>query len=185
MKALVALITILAILGSVYALALVGVIPVKPIALSSPAAAKLLIALKLYHPVAKKAAIVAALPLTSPDPLAADRASLQAERQQLVIEKAALDKKMAGGGSGVTTSSKMSAIYDTMKPAQIASIFAKLPDAQVCDAIVKMDEMEAGKVLAAIPPDRAAKITILLNQTTASNPQTGQQAQSLPATSVP
>ena len=192
MKALVITVSLLAVLGIVYGLAFVGIIPVRQIAKKSKPAEAILTAMKLYHPAPSKSASHPPAQLAqAPDPLASDRAALQAEREQLAIEKIQLDKKLTAGPpasaspASVPTSSKMSAIYDTMKPSEIAQIFAKLPNPPVCDALMNMDEMKAGKVLAAMPPDRAAKLTTLLNQTMASNPQTDQQAQSLPATSVP
>jgi flagellar motility protein MotE (MotC chaperone) len=61
-----------------------------------------------------------------------------------------------------------------MKSDELAVIFAKLPDYQVCDALSKMDEKKAGKVLVALPPTRAAKLTVMLNRATAA--PAGQQA---------
>ncbi|MDR3710571.1 MAG: hypothetical protein P4L33_19905 [Capsulimonadaceae bacterium] len=190
MKALLAILGVLVVLGVTYALAFFGVIPVARMAAHNAGAAKVFVALKLYHAPKSKAAMSNALaPLVpAPDPLAADRQALDAERIQLAQQKAALDKKAAGGdttGGPVTTSSKMSAIYDTMKPAEIAGIFEKLPDDQVCDALIHMDEQKAGKVLVALPQNRAAKLTIMMNRATANGPQTGQQAPSSVATSVP
>ena len=185
MKALLAIVGVAVVLGVVYALAFVGVIPVARIASNNSGAAKILIALKLYHRPKPKVAAAPAAPLVpAPDPLASDRRALAAERAQLDQEKAQLAQRTPGT-TGDATSTKMSAIYDTMKPAEIAPIFARLSDAQVCDALVKMDEQKAGKVLVALPPDRAAKLTILMNRTTATGPQMAQQTPSSPATSVP
>jgi flagellar motility protein MotE (MotC chaperone) len=125
------------------------------------------------------------------DPLAEDRAALAAERAQVAKEKAILDQKLAvanqpphPANNVVTTSDKVTAIYATMKPSEIAAVFEKLPDPQVCDALLKMDEQKAGKVLVAMPPTRAATLTTLMNRASAAPAQAGQPP-AAPATSVP
>lgn len=198
MKIALPIISLLVILGIVYGLAFVGALPVKKLAQHSKPAARILTALKLYRvPRAAPSKPGKKLLPIPPDPLAADKMALAAEKQQLDVEKAALDKRLAApvpppapaaapaAASAFTTSGKMSAIYDTMKPAEIAAIFTKLPDTQVCDALIKMDEQKAGKVLVALPAARAARLTMMMNQATATGPQTPQPAQSSPATSVP
>ena len=46
-----------------------------------------------------------------------------------------------------------------MSADDIAPIFGKLPDPDVVRALLAMDEKKAGKILAALPTDRAARLT--------------------------
>jgi len=148
---------IAALLGITYGLAYVGVIPVKKIAGKTPIVHQMLRMINLEQPPKKTVAITAAIVAPPPPPI-------------LIPTKASTPiRSMSSPPAEIVTSSKVSAIYDTMKPASLALIFAKLPDSQVCDALLKMDEQKAGKVLVAMPPNRSAKLTILMNQATASS----------------
>jgi flagellar motility protein MotE (MotC chaperone) len=200
MKVAIALAALIATLGVVYALAFIGVIPVKSLAAKNPIVGKALAAIKLVPKKKAKSPILAASSKSgtslkgsaAPDPLASQKAQLAAEQAQLAQEKAQLDSKLNSASAAPSpvrrtsiTSAKMSAIYDTMKPAEIASLFEKLPDSQVVDALTKMDEDKAGKVLTAMPVKRAAKLTTIINKTTATPLQTAQSGASSPATSLP
>jgi hypothetical protein len=147
---------IAALLGITYGLAYVGVIPVKKIAGKTPIVHQMLRMINLEQS-PKKSVVIAAVPPPPPAP-----APLPATVSTQI-------KSIPTTPTEIVTSSKVSAIYDTMKPASLALIFAKLPDSQVCDALLKMDEQKAGKVLVAMPPNRSAKLTILMNQATASS----------------
>ena len=54
---------------------------------------------------------------------------------------------------------KLSAIYAAMSADDLVTIFTKLPDPDVVNALMGLDEKKAGKVLAALPPVRAAGLT--------------------------
>ncbi len=45
-----------------------------------------------------------------------------------------------------------------MSPDDLARIFTKLSDPAVIQSLLPMDEKKAGKLLAALPPDRAARL---------------------------
>ena len=46
-----------------------------------------------------------------------------------------------------------------MSPDDLLTIFAKLPDPDVIRALIDLDEKKAGKVLAGLPPARAAHLS--------------------------
>jgi flagellar motility protein MotE (MotC chaperone) len=46
-----------------------------------------------------------------------------------------------------------------MSPDDLVTIFTKLPDPDVITALMSLDEKKAGKVLAGLPPTRAAHLT--------------------------
>ncbi len=191
MKVVIALLSIVALVGIAYGLAFAGIIPVAKLAGKNTQIHKALIAMKLEKPAPKATVTMRATAAPVVDPLAADRAALQAERAQVAQEKAVLDRKLATPIQPVhpanwipPTSDKVAAIYATMKPSEIAAVFEKLSDAQVCDALLKMDESKAGKVLVAMPPARAAILTTRMNQATAPT-QSGAESQAIPVASVP
>jgi len=201
MKAIVGFLVVFILIGVVYGLAFVGIIPVAKIAGKSHAATSLLVALKLEKPHKNKAIRLTGAPIAPAsvaDPNADQKAALDAERDQLQQEKAMLDRRMQIARTSkpaalfVPTSDKMVDIYDTMKPDDLAHLFGKLSDASVADALSRMDEGKAGKVLVAMPVDRAAKITALMNRVASgAQPATGVAQEPLQsptpslATSVP
>jgi flagellar motility protein MotE (MotC chaperone) len=174
MKALVVILVVLALIGVTWTLAFFQVIPAQKIADKSPGAAQILIALGVAKKKPKvKPKIVAQAPAPVADPLASEKAALDAEKQQLDQEKATLDmrlRQMSSAASAPSSSSasdispKLVSVYGTMKSADIARIFAKLPDSAVVDALNQLDDRQAGKILAALPDARAAKITALMNR---------------------
>jgi flagellar motility protein MotE (MotC chaperone) len=53
-------------------------------------------------------------------------------------------------------------IYSTMSADDIAQIMTHVPDKSAIADLTAMDEKKAGKVLAALPADRAAKLCELM-----------------------
>jgi flagellar motility protein MotE (MotC chaperone) len=168
MKAVLAFFGLCAVLGVVYALALFGVIPVQKMAAKSPAMAKVLIALHLGGPKHPKLTAKAAPESPEQQMLDAEKTQLDAQQAQLTKDKAAFEAQQqqalatqntAPATPQTDTDAKLIAVYATMDPDDLARIFAKLPDPQVIDAIVQLDERKGGAVLATLPPDRAARIS--------------------------
>ncbi len=173
---------LLAVLGIAYALAFFGVIPVQKIAAKSPGLAHALAALHLAKakkpPTASKT--IAAPAVTSPE-----QEALNAEKKQIAGQKAALDKQQAdfeaqkqaaasalpaagsaasaaappSGAASNSSAGKLDAIYAAMSADDLLTIFAKLPDPDVIRALTNLDEKKAGKVLAGLPPARAARLS--------------------------
>ncbi len=182
MKIAIGFIAVLVVLvGAVYGLARAHVLPLQGLAKSSPAAKNLLLSMKLIMPDAPKSkpkTLAAAIP----DPLAAQKAQLAQEEAQVVAEKALLDRKIAATPSAppaaptpasppiTVTASKLVEIYEAMGSDDLATLFAKEPDSAVVSALIAMDSKKAAKALAALPSDRAAKITALMNQAMATAP---------------
>jgi len=168
MKFVFGLLGLIVVLGLVYGLAFFGIIPVQQMANKSPALASVLMSLHLAK--AKQQSKLAAL-AAAPDPkqqaldaqkkrLDADRAQLGKDRLDWEAKKQQADAPAADSGVALTDSAaKLSAIYATMGPDDLGRIFAKAPEADVISALTEMDEKKAGKVLAALPVDRAAQIT--------------------------
>ena len=170
MKAVIGVFSVVALLGVLYGLAFLGVIPVQKMAGKSPALASALSALHLAK--AKKPAPAAAAAPT-PDP---ERAALAAQKKAVAVDRARLEKDRADleaskrqplaagpNGSAHPTSSqddaaKLGAIYATMSPDDLSRIFGKLPDPDVIQSLTQLDEKKAGQVLAALPADRAARL---------------------------
>ncbi len=187
MKAAFAVLGLLALLGVVYGLAFFGIIPVQKMADKSPALASALVSMHLARP--KKH--VAPLPQTA-KAASPEQQALDAQKKQLAADRAQLDKdradweaqkqQAAAPASGTDTpaedsGAKLNAIYATMSPDDIARIFAKLPDPDVMAALTQLDEKKAGKILAALPDDRAARLTRRM-----SHPSLASTAAASPAT---
>lgn len=167
MKALFTVVGLLVTLAVLYGLAFLGVIPVQKWADKNPSLAKPLMAMHLAR-AKRKSALPPSAAAPIPDPqqkalqdgrkqLAADRAQLAKDRDALEAEK---QQAASSAPTGATpdTNAKLSAIYDTMSPDDLAGIFAKLPDPAVIQSLLPMDEKKAGKILAALPPARAARL---------------------------
>ena len=170
MKAVIGVFSVVALLGVLYGLAFLGVIPVQKMAGKAPALASALSALHLAK--AKKPAPAAAATPT-PDP---ERAALAAQKKAVAADRARLEKDRADleaskrqplaagpNGSAHPTSSqddaaKLGAIYATMSPDDLSRIFGKLPDPDVIRSLTQLDEKKAGQVLATLPADRAARL---------------------------
>lgn len=176
MKIVFSVLGLAVVLGALYGLAYFGIIPVQKMAGKNPAMAKLL---RLAHLAsAKPKSVAKAVVQTKPDPA---MQALQAQQQQLAANRAQFDKDKAAfeaekqqaanptagpsainGAGNSDAAAKLSAIYATMQPDDIAKIFAKLPDPVVIQNLMSLDEEQAGKVLAALPSDRAARLTQLM-----------------------
>ena len=180
MKAVVIFLVVFILFDVLYGLAYVGIIPVSKLAGNSPVATKILIALKLEKPQKnKKGKSLNSKHMDAQAPTAAgpsanelndQKIALDAEMAQIQKEKAMLSQKTQAAKAinaapvFIPTSDKIVNIYDTMKPDDLARIFEKMSDASVADALSRMDEGKAGKVLVAMPVDRTAKLTALMNR---------------------
>ena len=175
MKAVLGIFGLLALLGIVYGLAFFGIIPTKKLAAKSPAVAKMLAALHLVKPQLKASKVASKLPAAlSPEQKAldAEKQQIAAQRAQLEKDRASLDAQRQQAAASPTpapdappapdTGTKLIALYATMSPDDLAPIFGKLPDPMVVQTLMQMDEKKAGKVLAALPPDRAARLSELM-----------------------
>lgn len=182
---LITVVALVMLLGMAWVLAYFQVIPAQKMADKTPALAPILVGLHVAKAKAKTKPKVAAVAAQagSPGPpspaaqlssLDAEKEALAAEKEQLDAQKAVLAKKLASAentgddgstsvGDGSGTDPKVISIYSTMKADQLALIFAKLPDSAVADALEQLDDRQAGKVLAALPNDRAAKLTVLMS----------------------
>ena len=172
MKIAIPVLGLIVLLGIAYGLAFFGIIPAQKMADKSPGLAKGLIALhlaKAKKPAsAHKAGLVAAA--VSPEQealntqkkqladaqakLAKDQADFEAQKQTASTAPAAVASAPAQDTAG-----KLSAIYAAMSADDLVTIFTKLPDPDVVTALMGLDEKKAGKVLAALPPTRAAHLT--------------------------
>ena len=171
MKIVLPLFGLIALLGIGYGLAFVGVIPAQKIADKSPGLAQALITLHLAKTKKPK---LAAKTAPTPAALSPEQEALNTQKKQLADDKAALAKeqtdfeaqKQAAAAAPLASTSavpnsaaKLDAIYAAMSPDDLLTIFAKLPDPDVIAALINMDEKKAGKVLAGLPPTRAARLT--------------------------
>ena len=172
MKIAIPVLGLLALLGAAYGLAFFGIIPAQKMADKSPALASTLITLHLAK--AKKLALTATTKASAAAPvLSPEQDALNAQKKQLADAQAALAKdrgdfeaqKQAAPGALPTaapapdSAAKMDAIYAAMSADDLVTIFTKLPDPDVVSALMTLDEKKAGKVLAALPPARAAHLT--------------------------
>ena len=103
--------------------------------------------------------------------LAKDRADFKAQKQAASFSAPSSSSALSSSASGLSadaqaaptaapdTAGKLSAIYTAMSADDLVTIFSKLPDPDVVSALMSLDEKKAGKVLAALPPARAARLT--------------------------
>jgi len=175
-KVVVPLLCILVALGVVYGMALTGILPAQKWADKNPQIAPLLRAIHLAKATkarhVKLAAAATAKPAASARPLPAPIAPLPVSAPAFAAVPSA---------PAPDTHAKLDAIYAAMAPDDLARIFTKLPDNTVVQSLMPMDEKKAGKVLAALPDDRAARLSRLMLASparTASNTPT-------PASSLP
>lgn len=178
MKFVFIILGLVAALGLAWTLAFFGVIPAQKIADKNASARSILKALHLAKDRPKpKVDVAQAATAPADDPaqkLAAEQAKLDSDRAAFEQERAAFDRQKTASasgpqaGDGSTTAApapdrgKLISIYSTMKPDDIAEILAHVPDRSALADIAAMDEKRAGKVLAAMPPDRAAKLSELM-----------------------
>lgn len=170
MKIAIPVLGLLAVLGVAYGLAFFGVIPAQKMADKSPVLAHTLITLRLAK--TKRPVTVrethAAPPVISPEQealstqkkqLADAKAALAKEQADFEAQKQAVPASVAFPTAAPDTAGKLSAIYAAMSADDLVTIFSRLPDRDVVSALMALDEKKAGKVLAALPPARAAHLT--------------------------
>lgn len=169
MRAVFSLLGLVVVLGIVYGLAFLGIIPAQKMADHSPALASIFKTLHLAKTAKRHPAALAPIALPAPNPeqtaltvgkkqLAADRAQFDQDRLAWEAQKRQAAAVPAAGNVGAD-SAKINDIYATMSADDIARISAKLPDPDVVAVLTSLDEKKSGKVLAALPVDRAARLT--------------------------
>ncbi|MBI5867653.1 MAG: hypothetical protein HZB43_05090 [candidate division Zixibacteria bacterium] len=98
--------------------------------------------------------------------IAAEEARLQAEMQELTALKAQveqlLSQKKAIAGEKVLYLAKL---LDGMKQDELGGLMAKLDDKTILAVLPSMKPANASKILAILPPDRAAQLTTQLLNT--------------------
>jgi len=170
MKIVYTLIGLIVVLGAVYALAFFGIIPAQKIADKNAGARSFLKAIHLAKdPPKPKVVAQAASANVADNPIkkiADERAKLDADKAALDNEKAAFEREKAAAPASTTPTGnsrdKLVSIYGTMDPDSVAQIMTHIPDKSVLADLKAMDEKRAGKVLAALPADRAAKLSELM-----------------------
>ena len=186
MKIAFPLLGLLAVLGIAYALAFFGVIPTQKMANKSPGLAHALIALHLAKP---KKPLAANKTISAPATVSPEQEALNTEKKQIADQKAALDKQQAdfeaqkqaaappaasstaaSAADAPSSAGKLDAIYAAMSADDLLTIFVKLPDPDVVRALTNLDEKKAGKVLAGLPPARAARLSEEMSHPAPSRP---------------
>ena len=150
---------LLVVLGVLYGLAFTGILPAQQWADKNPTLAPLLRAAhlaKLEKAKSKASGKLAKKPSAPPAPPAALPAPLPPAPVSLA---ASITPAAPDAPPPPDTHAKLDAIYASMSPDDLARIFAKLPDPAVIQSLLPMDEKKAGKVLAALPEDRAARLS--------------------------
>ncbi|HLK56626.1 MAG TPA: hypothetical protein VKU00_08680 [Chthonomonadaceae bacterium] len=165
--ALAVLLPLLVILGGVYGLARIGLVPLDNITKSSPALARVFKAIGLKsappktpaNPIKTETA-VAANAAPAPDPLAVQQAAFDKERTDLQTQIQNLKHPAPQANAPDPKNlARMADVYNQMPAEAVTKIFDKMPDEQVIALLRRMDERQVAQVLAAIPPDHAAQIT--------------------------
>ncbi len=159
MKVVMPILCLLVVLGVLYGLAFNGILPAQQWADKNPKMAPLLRAAhlakaekpkgKLLDKAVRKPSAPAPRPAAVPAPLPPAPVPMAATMPPAVADTA----------PAPDTHAKLDAIYASMSPDDLARIFAKLPDPAVIQSLLPMDEKKAGKVLAALPEDRAARLS--------------------------
>ncbi len=173
MKIAIPILGLFALLGVAYGLAFFGIIPAQKMADKSPSLANALIALHLAK--AKKPLTASAKTSTTAPVISPEQEALNTQKKQIADAQAALAKQQAdfeaqkqaassptaqaAAAAAPDTAGKISAIYAAMSADDLVTIFSHLPDPDVVSALMTLDEKKAGKVLAALPPTRAAHLT--------------------------
>lgn len=162
-------------LAVTWGLAKFGVIPVRKMAEKNPQIRPVLKALKLDSPQLPARTGTVAAP---PDPLAGERKALQAQREALEDERkkweaqkqsqmrAESDARAAAmrAAPDPKNLTRMAAVYEQMPAATVTRIFGKMRDDQVIALLRRMDEKRVGEILAAVTPERAARLTLSLSR---------------------
>ena len=175
MKAVFGLLGVVVVLGVLYGLAFFGILPVQKMADKSPALGGVLRTLHLAKAAKPRAAAKTSAPARNPE-----QAALDAGKKQLDSDRAQFDQdrlaweaqkrqaSQAPAADAGANAAKINAIYDTMSADDIARICEKLPDPDVVGVLTALDEKKSGKILAALPADRAARITQRMSHTGAA-----------------
>lgn len=176
MKVVVPLLCLFVALGVVYGMAFVGILPAQKWADKNPQLAPLLRAAHLAKAAKPTPAKLAASAHAKPAPPAA-----QTPLPAPPAPAPAAALAAAPADPAPDTHAKLDAIYAAMAPDDLARIFAKLPDPTVVQSLMPMNEKKAGKVLAALPDDRAARLSRLM----LASPARTVSPNTLPATALP
>lgn len=168
------LLPLLLLLGGAYGLAKFGVLPVKNLAKKNRAMATMLKSIGLDSP--KLPAVHGTPPAPAATAqeiekkaLAAQRAQLDKDRADFEAQKSAPTTPAAGktetpeAPADPKEMARLASVYEQMPPEAVTKIFAKLPDPQVIALLHRMDEKQVGQILAIVPPDRAAHLTLALS----------------------
>jgi flagellar motility protein MotE (MotC chaperone) len=163
-------------LGVTWGLAKFNVIPVRKMAEKNPKILPVLKALKLDSPQlpARSGSAVAA----QPDPLEGEKKALQAQRDTLEDERkkweaqrqSQLRQEADSRAAALRAApdpkniARMASVYEQMPAETVTLIFGKMRDDQVIALLRRMDEKQVGQVLAAMAPDRAARLTLALTR---------------------
>jgi hypothetical protein len=172
MKAAIGILVFVLILGAVYGLAFVGVIPVQKIADGNPSALRFLMALHLAksRPPSKRvlAAARPSPPVDAAKNPTPEQPRTDAPQTQLDAAPAQTSANVVQpasaqiGSPPVDERQRLIGIYGTMDPDDLANIFSHISDREAVQDLVSLDEKKAGKVLAALPADRAARLSELM-----------------------
>lgn len=167
MRATIVIVSLLLMLGAVYFLAKINVIPVGKLAASSPSLQKSFAMIGLWKPPVKKQ-VASKQKAPKKRPASQQVSFTRSENPSPNINPTAtvLNSSAPIGQTPAETAPtasaselKLEAIYATMSPDDIARIGAKQPDSELIKLLSSLDEKKAGMVLAALPDARAAKIT--------------------------
>jgi flagellar motility protein MotE (MotC chaperone) len=72
---------------------------------------------------------------------------------------------------------QLATVYEQLDAGTANKIFSKLPEPEVILILRKMDEKKVGAILAIVPPDRAARMTLALSKPAAPPPAPAAQTQ--------
>jgi flagellar motility protein MotE (MotC chaperone) len=175
MKFVTGFFVLLLLLGAVYGLAFFQIIPAQKLADKNPQLLSILKTVRLAKDKPKPKPVAVAAPVEPPQnvaakKLAAERAKLASDRAQLEQERAAFEQSRSKAtvtaastdNDAASPRDKLISIYATMSPEDVAKILEHVPDRSVLQDLVLLDEKRAGKILAAMPADRAAKLSELM-----------------------
>jgi flagellar motility protein MotE (MotC chaperone) len=112
----------------------------------------------------------------APDPAESARKELDAQKaafekqrteweaQRQAAAKPAASKADAPPTVDAKSIARLATVYEGMPPDTANKIFTKLPDPEVIAILGQMDEKKVGLILAIVPPDRAARMTLALSK---------------------
>jgi len=92
--------------------------------------------------------------------LAKERAEIEKLRKELEAREVHLEKLLARAGKVEKDRiADLAKLYEGMKPEQVVPLLIKLTDDQAVEVLLNMKTSHAAKILGAINPDRAARIS--------------------------